>query len=106
MAALIYLAPSWLKPIIAFGAPFQLKSGRASTPRLPQTEQAKRGSRLVRARPRTCCLPKRSPLLRVERTCGCYRAASDSAPKAGVVAEQRRAAQTRRLLSAASYDTI
>jgi len=28
MAALIYFAPSYLNPIIAFGAPFQLKSGR------------------------------------------------------------------------------
>jgi hypothetical protein len=30
MAALIYFAPSYLNPIIAFGAPFQLKSGRTS----------------------------------------------------------------------------
>jgi len=44
MAALIYFAPSCLNPIVAFGAPFQLKSGRTSAPRLPQTQQVKRGS--------------------------------------------------------------
>jgi hypothetical protein len=43
MAALIYFAPSYPNPIIAFGVPFQLKSGRTSEPRLPQAEQVKRG---------------------------------------------------------------
>jgi hypothetical protein len=32
------------EPVIAFGAPFQSKSGRTSEPRLPQAEHVKRGS--------------------------------------------------------------
>ena len=37
-------AIGYRKPIIAFGAPIQLKSGRTSVPRSPQALHTKRGS--------------------------------------------------------------